>query len=122
MRQALRTCVDETSALLVAPMADPPPVRGHTGATTEPTTRPKRAHLVGQPLQIVIGESMLDVRVEQEQIHAVEFHAVHFRGGREGAAWYPDRWAVPNPDLCRPGRATWRCVRGGNYERERGRS
>src|ERR1700722_3882786 len=40
MRQPLRTCSTKRCRSSAPPMADPPPVGGHTGATTEPTTSP----------------------------------------------------------------------------------
>ncbi len=64
-------------------MAEPPPVGGQTGATTEPMTKFPRTDLVGQTLQIVIGRIDLDVRREQEQIDAVEFRAVDLGGRRQ---------------------------------------
>ncbi len=67
---------DESLASSAPPMADPPPVGGQTGATTDPTSRPKRAHLVGQSRQVVIARIDADVRFEQEQIHAIELHAI----------------------------------------------
>ena len=83
MRQALRTCVRKRPRSSSLPMAEPPPVGGQTGATSEPTTQPLRANLVGQPLQIVVGRIDVDVRIEEEQIDAVEPDAVRPRGGRE---------------------------------------
>ena len=69
---ALRTWVTNFAFARRSPIAEPPPVGGHTGATTEPTTNPSRANLVAQPLQIVVGRIDADVRVEQKQIDAVE--------------------------------------------------
>ena len=66
-----------------SPIAEPPPVGGQTGATTEPTTKPRAPDLVGQALQIVVGRVDADVRVEQEQVDAVELDAVHLGGGGE---------------------------------------
>src|ERR1039458_866567 len=40
IRQALRTCATKRCRSSALPMAEPPPVGGHTGATTDPTTRP----------------------------------------------------------------------------------
>src|SRR5262245_57526474 len=38
--QALRTCVTKFFLSVSLPIADPPPVGGHTGATSDPTARP----------------------------------------------------------------------------------
>ena len=38
-RQALRTCVTKFLRSSSLPIAEPPPVGGHTGATSDPTTR-----------------------------------------------------------------------------------
>ena len=66
------TCLRSASP----PIAEPPPVGGQTGATTEPITRFLRPHLVGELLQVVVGRVDVDVRGEQEQVDAVELDAV----------------------------------------------
>ena len=43
--QALRTCVTKSCGPRRSPIAAPPPVGGHTGATSEPTTNPRAAIL-----------------------------------------------------------------------------
>ena len=43
--QALRTWVTNALRSSSVPIAEPPPVGGHTGATSDPTTRPRRAML-----------------------------------------------------------------------------
>ena len=58
-------------------MAEPPPVGGQTGATTEPTTKPLAAILSASRLQAVVVDVNVDVRVEEEEVHAVELDAVH---------------------------------------------
>ena len=86
------------------------PSGGHTGATSEPTTRFFDAYLVGQPLDVVVGRIDVDVRVEEEQIDAVEFRAVDFGGGRHVRASCRDRWAARHPGRpCRRDPATSRC-------------
>ena len=77
--QALRTCVRNFLRSSSLPIAEPPPVGGHTGATSEPTTRSLRADLVGEPLEVVVGRVDADVRIEQEQVDAVELDAVDLR-------------------------------------------
>ena len=81
MRQALRTWVTKLRRSSALPIAEPPPVGGHTGATTDPTTRPSAPNLVRQPRQIVIARIDRNVRFEQEEIHAIESRAVNFSGG-----------------------------------------
>ena len=77
-----------------SPMAEPPPVGGHTGATTVPISKLARAGLVGQLLQFVVVGVDADVRVEEEQVEAVEPHAVDLGVGGQDRASCPDRWAA----------------------------
>ncbi len=57
--QALRTCVRKARRSSSFPIADPPPVGGHTGATSEPTTRPFPRILSASRLRSSSVESML---------------------------------------------------------------
>ena len=66
-----------------SPIAEPPPVGGQTGATTEPITRSCARDLVGQRLEVVVGGVDVDVRSEEEQIDAVELDAVDLGRGRQ---------------------------------------
>ena len=83
MRQPLRTCSRNCLRSASLPIAEPPPVGGQTGRDDRADHQVPRADLVGQPLQVVIGRIDVDVRIEEEQIDAVEFHAVDLRGGRQ---------------------------------------
>ena len=65
------------------PIAEPPPVGGQTGATTEPITRLRCAALSASRFKIVVRGVDVDVRIEQEQIDAVELDAVDFGRGRQ---------------------------------------
>ena len=96
------------------PIAEPPPVGGQTGATTEPITRLRLADLVGQPLQIVVRGVDVDVRREQKQIEAVELARRRLRRRPSGRASCPDRSAARNRALCRPRPARPRCEASGN--------
>ena len=95
--QALRTCVRKFFRSSSLPIAEPPPVGGHTGATSDPTTRFFAADLVGQPLQVVVGRIDADVRIEEEQIDAVELRAVRPAPSRSGRASCRDRSAARRP-------------------------
>ena len=57
--QAFRTCVTNALRSSSLPMAEPPPVGGHTGATSEPTTRWRRPMLSASFLMSSSVESML---------------------------------------------------------------
>ena len=57
--QALRTCVTKACRSSSLPIADPPPVGGHTGATSEPTTRLRRPMLSASFFRSSSVESML---------------------------------------------------------------
>ena len=83
MRQALRTCPTNRLRSSSLPIAEPPPVGGHTGATTEPTTKPFDRTLSARRLSAVVVHLDVDVRVEQEQVHAVELDAIHLGLGRQ---------------------------------------
>ena len=91
-------------------MAEPPPVGGQTGATTEPTTKPCGTDFVGELLDAVIVDIDADVRVEQEEVDAVEFDAVDLGlGGEVEHGIEVDGRVRRRGCLCRRGRATWRC-------------
>ena len=62
-------------------MAEPPPVGGQTGATSEPARRPFERELVGQARQVVVGGIDIGVRQRKEEIDAIEAHAIHLGGG-----------------------------------------
>ena len=79
--QAFCTCVRNCCRSSSLPIAEPPPVGGHTGATTEPDHEALGPDLVGQRLQVVVGRVDARVRIEEKQIDAVEPHAIHFGGG-----------------------------------------
>ena len=83
MRQPLRTCVRNCSRAASSPIAEPPPVGGQTGATTEPMTRPRDANFLGQLFELLVGRVDADVRIEQKQIDAVELLAVDLGRGRQ---------------------------------------
>ena len=110
MRQALRTCVDELLALL---LARPSPSRRRSAA--RPARRPSRrrdlrdATLSASRFRSSSRRVDADVRIEEEQIDAVELHAVDLgRGGEvEHRVEIDRRLGVRRP--CRRGRATWRC-------------
>ena len=46
-----------------------------------PGIQVSRRELLGQDLQVVVGGIDVGVRQAQEQVHSVELHAVHVRGG-----------------------------------------
>jgi hypothetical protein len=54
-------------------MAEPPPVGGQTGATSQPAS----GYVVRQTLQIVIGGVDAGVGQGQEQVHAIEADSVY---------------------------------------------
>ena len=64
-------------------MAASPTVPGQTGATSEPTLRPWLAMWSAIALDVVVRGIGIGVRVEEEEIHAVELAAVHLGGGGE---------------------------------------
>src|SRR5258705_13612875 len=82
MRHAFRTCPTNSARSSLLPMADPPPVGGQTGATTEPTTKPFARILSASRFNSSSLASML-MGIEEEQIHALEFDAAHFRRGSQ---------------------------------------
>ena len=95
------------------PIAEPPPVGGHTGATSDPTIRSFERILSASRLQVVVGRVDADVRIEEKQIDAVEPGAVRPRLRRSGRASCRDRSAARRPGRpCRPGPATSRCEAG----------
>src|SRR5205823_12734722 len=57
--QALRTCLRNDVRSSSLPIADPPPVGGHTGATSDPTTRLFDRILSASRLRSSFDESML---------------------------------------------------------------
>ena len=59
MRHALRTCVRNWAWFASSPIADPPPVGGQTGATTEPTTRPRERTFSANAARSLSVASML---------------------------------------------------------------
>ena len=65
--------------------------------------------LVGQPLDLVVGEVDVGVGGGMEDVDAVELHAVRPRPWRSGRSWCRGRWAAPNPGPCRRGPATSHC-------------
>ena len=72
--------------ILRDPSRSPSPIRrrwaAKPGATTEPTTKFRAAMLFREPLQVVVGGIDIDMRSEQEKIHAIEVRSVHLgRGG-----------------------------------------
>ncbi len=73
----------EARASCSEPIAEPPPVGGQTGATDRANHQFARADLVGQFFQIVVRGVDIDVRRKEEQIDAVELHAVNFRSRRQ---------------------------------------
>ena len=77
--QAFRTCVTKLRRSSSLPIAEPPPVGGHTGATSDPITRPREATRSRKALQLVFGRIDAGVRIEQEQIDTVELDAVDRR-------------------------------------------
>ena len=81
--QALRTCVTNVLRSSSLPMAEPPPVGGQTGATSEPTTRWRRPMLSASFLRSSSRRIDADVRIEEEQIDAVELDAVDLGLGGE---------------------------------------
>ena len=91
------------------PIAEPPPVGGQTGATTEPITRFRCAGLVGQPLQIVVRRVDVDVRGEEEQIERRRTSRRRPRPRPSGRASCPGRSAARSRALCRPRPARRRC-------------
>ena len=80
--QAFRTCVRNFFRSSSFPIAEPPPVGGHTGATSEPTTSSAPADAVGQALDLVLARIDADVRIEEEQIDAVELDAADVAASR----------------------------------------
>jgi hypothetical protein len=76
IRQAFRTCVTNCRRSVSSPIAEPPPVGGQTGATSEPTTSCRTRIRSGQSIDLVVGRVDADVGVEQKQIDAVEPDAV----------------------------------------------
>ena len=74
--QAFRTCVTNCCRSAALPIAEPPPVGGHTGATSEPTARCLARISIGKTLHLVVARVDADVRIEQKQIDAIERHAV----------------------------------------------
>ena len=115
----LPTCVTNCRRSSASPIAEPPPVGGHTGATSEPDEQIPRADPIGEPLQVVVARVDADVRIEQKQVHAVELHAVdrRVRGQVQHRVEVDRRLRVRA--LCRPARATSRC--GGRETCVRGR-
>ena len=79
---------------------------GQTGATTEPTTRPLRTRSCRPSREIASSLAIeVDVRMEQEQIDAVELLAVDLGRGRqvEHRIEVDRRLSVPGPLPTRPG-------------------
>ena len=62
-------------------MAEPPPVGGQTGATTEPTTKPLAANLIRELFDAVIVDIDAGMRIEKEDINAIESNAIDFGFG-----------------------------------------
>ena len=114
MRQRLAHLRDEVAcARRRSPIAEPPPVGGQTGATTEPTTRLRDADLSASRFRSFVGRVDADVRIEEKQVDAVELHAVDVGGGGqiEHRVEVDRRLGIRRP--CRRRRATWRYeVRG----------
>ena len=71
--------------------------------------RPRAANPIGEPLDLVVARVDADVRIEQEQVDAVELDAVDrgLRGEIEHRVEIDQ--AAPSPVLCRRDPATWRC-------------
>ena len=82
MAQAFRTCVTKFFRSSSLPIADPPPVGGHTGATSEPTTKPLAAILSASVFRSSSARVDADVRIEEKEIDAVELLSVDAGGGR----------------------------------------
>ncbi len=61
----------------------PPPVGGQTGATTEPISRFRATDFVGQGFELIVRRVDADMRLEEEQVDAVEAHALDFGVGRQ---------------------------------------
>ena len=76
MGQALATWVTKALRSSSLPIAEPPPVGGHTGATSEPTTNPL-ADLSASRFN-VIADVDVYVRVVQEQVDTIELDAVTY--------------------------------------------
>ena len=83
MRQPLLDLRQESCGRPPSSIAEPPPVGGQTGATTEPIIRPLAATLSASALSSSSRRVDVDVRGEQEQVDAVELDAVDLgRGGQ----------------------------------------
>ncbi len=89
-------------------MAEPPPVGGQTGATSEPTTSLRLAMLSARLFQLIIGRVDAGVGQRKNKIDAIEAHAVHFgmRGQIQHGFEFNEtaRSLVP----CLRAQATWR--------------
>ncbi len=88
----LRTCLRSSAP----PIAEPPPVGGQTGATTEPMTRFRERTLSASCLRSSSRGVDIDVRREKEEIHAVELDAVRLPPWQSGRASCPGRWSAPH--------------------------
>ena len=83
MWQPLWTCLRNCLRPSPSSIAEPPPVGGQTGATTVPMVRPRERTLSARILRSSRRGVDVDVRCEQEEVHAVELHAVDLgRGGQ----------------------------------------
>ena len=106
MRHAFWTCVRNflraSSLAHGRPAAGRRPDRGDNRADASP----RDADLVGQRLQLVVGRVDADVRVEEEQVDAVELDAIDLGRGRE-VEHRIEAIGGSGRGLCRRGRATW---------------
>ena len=113
MRQALRTCVRNFLRSSSSPIAEPPPVGGQTGATTEPTTKFLAPILSASFFRSSSLESMLTCGSKRKRstpsnltplTSAAAVRSSMVSRSMDGSA----------PAPCRRGRATWRCAISGN--------
>jgi hypothetical protein len=101
--------------ILGAPIAEPPPVGGQTGATTRADHQVPRLHLVGQRLQVVVAMSMSTCGANRNRSTPSNF-TPSTSAARSGRASCPGRSAaraLPLADHPGPGRVVkWgNCLR-----------
>ena len=111
MRQDFSTASTKFLRSSSLPKAVPPTVPGHTGATSEPTFKPLAAIWSAMALIAVGGGVGVGVRMEDEEVDAVELAAVDLGGdGQFEHAVERDRRVVGSGFFSDQDRATWRCA------------
>ena len=84
-------------------------------SAARPAPRPCRSPgfaaraLSARRLDLIVARVDVDVRLEEEQVEAVEAARPRPRPRRSDRAWCPGRWAARRPALCRPRPARRRC-------------